>query len=269
MTNWRGLVPRSCDRVELATPPTFVLRTDQLVLGDEHVGEEDLVELGLSRELHQRSHLYPGVVHVDDQIGDPLVFRRVLIAARQADSPVGELCVGRPDLLPVHHPPALDPVGPGAQGGEIAARSGLAEQLAPEVVGGADPREPARLLLLAAAGEQRGGGEVEADAAHHLGGPRPGQLLLDDEVLGRSGAPSPVRFGPGHADPAAGGEGGLPGAQERHLLAEVLESGREPAAVLPREVLHQPGAHLSSERFLFRRGAEVHEFSFAQDAALP
>ena len=104
------------------------------------------------------------------------------------------------------------------------------------------------LLLLAAAGEQRGGGQVEPDAAHHLRGPRPGQLLLDDEVLGGPGAPTPERLRPGHADPAAGGEGGLPGAQESHLFAEVLEPGREALAVLPREVVHEPGADLSSER---------------------
>jgi hypothetical protein len=95
------------------------------------------------------------------------------------------------------------------------------------------------------------------------------QLLLDDEVLSGAGAPAPVRLRPGDADPAARGEGGLPGAQECHLLAEVLESGREAAAVRPGEVVHQPGADLFSERVLFRRGAEVHDFSFAQDAALP
>ena len=153
--------------------------------------------------------------------------------------------------------------------GQVAPGPGLAEQLAPELVGGADPREPARLLLLGAVGQQGGGGQVEPDPAHHLGGPRPGQLLLDDEVLGRPGAAPAVRFGPGHADPAAGGQRGLPGTEERHLLAEVVEAGREALAVLPGEVVHEPGADLPPERVLFRRGAEVHEFSFAQDAALP
>jgi hypothetical protein len=113
------------------------------------------------------------------------------------------------------------------------------------------------------------GGQVEPDAAHHLRGPRPGQFLLDDEVLGGPGAPPPVRFRPGHTHPAARGEGGLPGAEEGNLFAEVLEAGWEALAVLPRQVVHQPDADLPSERFLFGRGAEVHDFSFAQDAALP
>jgi hypothetical protein len=139
----------------------------------------------------------------------------------------------------------------------------------PEVVGGADAREPACLLLLGAAGEKGGGGQVETDTPHHFGGPRPGQLLLDDEVLGGTGAAAPVRRGPGHAYPAAGGQRGLPGAEKCDFLGEVLESGRKAAAVLPGEVVHEPGADLFSERVLFRRGGEVHDFSFAQDAALP
>ena len=37
--------------------PALVLRADELVVGDEHVGEEHLVELGLVGDLAQRPHL--------------------------------------------------------------------------------------------------------------------------------------------------------------------------------------------------------------------
>ena len=47
------------------------------------------------------------------------------------------------------------PFGPGAQRGEVAAGVGLAEELAPDVLAGADPRQ--ELLLLRLGAERRGG----------------------------------------------------------------------------------------------------------------
>ena len=87
--------------------PAFVLRADDPVLGNEHVGEEDLVELGLVGDLAQRPHLDARVAHVDDEVGDALVLRRVGIGAGEAHAPVGELRVARPHLLAVEQPAAV------------------------------------------------------------------------------------------------------------------------------------------------------------------
>ena len=57
MTSWRGLMPRSWVSVEFATAPALVHRADEPVVGDEHVAEEHLVELGLAGDLAQRPHL--------------------------------------------------------------------------------------------------------------------------------------------------------------------------------------------------------------------
>ena len=89
-------------------PPALVLRPDDAVLGDEHVGEEDLVELGLVGDLAQRPDLDARRAHVDDEVGDALLLRRVGIGAGETHAPVGELRVARPHLLAVEHPTAVD-----------------------------------------------------------------------------------------------------------------------------------------------------------------
>ena len=45
------------------------------------VGEVDLVELGVTGHLAQRPHLDARLVHVDDEVGEPLVLGRVGIGA--------------------------------------------------------------------------------------------------------------------------------------------------------------------------------------------
>ena len=134
--------------------------------------------------------------------------------------------------------------------GEVAARVRLAEQLAPELLGAQDLREPAGLLLRRAAGEQRRPDEVHADAADQLRRPGAGELLGDDVVADRAGVAPAVLLGPGDADPPAGRELGLPLPPERDLVGEVVEAGREALAVLPRQVLAQPRAALVAQRAL-------------------
>ena len=94
--------------------PTFVQRSDEPVVGDEHVGEEHLVELRLVGDLAQRSHLDAGRVHVDDERGDALALRRVGVGAGEAPTPVGELRVARPHLLAVDDEAAVDLRRPGS-----------------------------------------------------------------------------------------------------------------------------------------------------------
>ena len=150
-------------------PPTFVHRADEAVVGDEHVGEEHLVELRLVGDLAQRAHVDTGRVHVDDERRDPLLLRRIGIGAREAPAPVGELRVARPHLLAVEHPTAVDLLGACAQRREITAGFGLAEELAPDLGRVEDVREPTGLLRFGAVREQRRPDQVDADAPDELG----------------------------------------------------------------------------------------------------
>src|SRR5690349_16358403 len=95
---------------------------------DERIGEEHLVELRLVGDLAQRPYLDARRTYVDDEVRDPALLRRVGVGAGETDAPVGELRVARPDLLAVERPAALGRLRPCADGSQVAAGAGLAEQ---------------------------------------------------------------------------------------------------------------------------------------------
>src|SRR5439155_19612769 len=93
--------------------------------------EEDLVEPGEARHLDQRANRDAGQLHVDEDEGEPAVFGRLEVGARNQDAPLGEACVAGPDLLPRHVEDVTVQLGAGAAGGEVRARIRLREALAP------------------------------------------------------------------------------------------------------------------------------------------
>ncbi|SKX83721.1 Uncharacterised protein [Mycobacteroides abscessus subsp. abscessus] len=115
-------------------PPAAVDLTDHALVGHEHVVEKNLVEVGLTRQLAQWSDVDARRRHVDQEVGDPLVFRRLGIRARETDPPLRVVRLRGPDLLPCQTPTALDANSPGAQRRKVGACLGFAEQLAPDDV---------------------------------------------------------------------------------------------------------------------------------------
>jgi hypothetical protein len=190
-------------------------------------------------------HLDPRAVHVHDQTGDALLaFGGVGITAGQAQAPVGELGIRGPYFGPRQHPAPLGPLGPGGQRGQIAARLGLGEQLAPERLGPEDRRQPLLALGRCAVGQQGRRHQVDSDAPYQLGGPGPGHLLGDQKVLSGS-EPATAEFDrPGDAHPPVGSQFGLPGPPEGHHLVEIHGPGGRFLSVGPREIGHQPLAQL-------------------------
>src|SRR5262249_30137113 len=225
---------------------SLVLGPDEALVGNERVREEHLVELRLVRDLAQWSYLDTGSAHVEDEVRDPAVLRRLGIGAGEAHAPVRELGVARPHLLTVQQPTTFGGLGARAHRREVAAGTGLAEELAPQLACLGDVGRPAPLRGGRAGSEQRRPAGVPADPPDEPGGARPRQLLGHDEVLARARAATAVLLGPGDAHPPPFGELRLPVAPERDFLAEIVEVGREALAVLPRQVLAQPPAHLGA-----------------------
>jgi len=166
-------------------PPAAVEWTDQLVVGHERSVEEDLVEVGLVGDLAEWPDVDPRRSHVDHERGDALVLRRLGIGAGEAQAPVGELGIGGPHLLAVEFPTAVDFDGPGGDSGEVRAGIGFGEELAEQLVGVEDAREPALLLRVGAVGQQGRADQVHADPTDQLRGSGAGQLLLNDVVVQR------------------------------------------------------------------------------------
>ncbi len=211
-------------------------------VGYRHVGEEDLVELGLAGELAQRADLDPGRVHVQHEIGKARVLGHVGVGAGEQQGPVGVVGERRPHLLAVDHPAVAVADRPGGQAGQVAARAGLAEQLAPDVVGQPQRLQPAGLLLVGAEGEQRRRRHAQADRVAprvEPGRARPGELLVggrlqrprqaEAAVPGRvvHGGQARVELGAEELRSRGGGrvvpgaEGTDPGPQVRFLLLAV------------------------------------------------
>jgi hypothetical protein len=71
--------------------PAVVDLAQNLALVHAHVVEEDLVELGVSGDLLERLHRHAGRVHVEQEVGDALVLRRIGIGAGQQHHPVGHV----------------------------------------------------------------------------------------------------------------------------------------------------------------------------------
>src|SRR6185369_17043524 len=90
----------------------------------------------------------------------------------------------------------------GPDGREVAARAGLAEELAPHLVAGEDRREKARLLLRAAVGDERRPGVVDADPVQELRRAGASELFVQDGLMDGRGGVAAVLARPEEADVA-------------------------------------------------------------------
>ena len=169
----RGTAPppidtRSFISVAVATfqpSPTAPIRSAS---GIAHVGQEDLVELGLAGDLAQRPDLHARGGHVAGEVGQALVLGHVRVGAGDQQRPPGQVRRGGPDLLPGHHPaariPARTPTARVARPARSEPGARLAEQLAPDLLAGPQRAQPALLLLRRAEGQDRRRGHAQPDA---------------------------------------------------------------------------------------------------------
>jgi len=195
-------------------PPALADLAEPVLVGDAHVGEEHLVELGLAGDLPQRPHLDAGRGHVADEVGHAAVLGHVRVGAGDQDRPARLVRHGRPHLLAVDDPVVAVAHGAGAERGQVRSGARLAEQLAPDLLARPQRAQEALLLLLGAVGQDRGRGHAEADAVAFgvvARRARRGELGVHDRLQGA-----------GRAEPAQarrvvhpGQPGVEPGPQER------------------------------------------------------
>ena len=162
-------MPRSCASVVFATAQPWCSAADEVVVGHEHLVEEDLVELGVAGDLHERADLDARRLHVDDEVRDAPVLRRVGIGAGEADAPPR-----RTARSEVHTfwPESSQPSSTRTARVWSDARSEPASgslnswhQISSAVRMAGSHR---CLLLVGAVGEQRRAGEVDADPVDRL-----------------------------------------------------------------------------------------------------
>ena len=206
-------------------------------LGLDHgVGEEHLVERGMAVHLLQRMDLHAGLLHVEDEVGQPLVLGHVPVGARQQQAPVRLVGAGGPHLLAVDHPLVALAVGARDGARHVRAAARLAEQLAPGVLAGEDAAQELLLMQVGAVVEDGGGGQGADARLGDADRADAGELLVDDGVeLHRQVAAVPL-LGPVRRAPARFDQLGAPFDQ----------------AVVGLPVGFQPGPHFGADGALGR-----------------
>ena len=216
--------------------PAAVLFADEVLSGETNVGEEDLVEQMHAGHLDDRRHFDAGQIHRHDEVAQACVLRRVGVRARQQDPELRRVRERRPDLLTVDDVLVAFLERARRDVGEVAAGLGLAEELAPDLVGRKHRHDVAVLLLVGAVLHEDRAAVADADRVDGTLDLRALQLVVDEQLRHRVGV-EPPRLRPVGDDVAC--------------LREVFAAGFG--------VLGQPGAHLEPSRVVFRGKLEVHE----------
>ncbi len=194
--------------------PAVVQLADEVLGGDLHVGEEDLVEVRVLAvgELGDGPGLDARGLHVDDEHADAGVLGGVGVGAHEAEAEVGVVRARGPHLLAVDHEAVPVQLGPGAQAGQVAAGVGLAHAQAPADLGTQRGQRVPGLLLLGAPVEDGRGDDGQALGVAAAGHAQPGQLLEVHHLLHRGGVAAAVLRGPARHQPAVVEQLALPGA---------------------------------------------------------
>ena len=193
---------RSLPRVTLASDHPWPRAPTRCPAGSRTSSRKTSLKVWVAGHVDERPHRDPGGVHGADEVGDALVLGGVGLGAGQQDPEVGQMGVGGPHLLTLHHPLVAVELGPGGQRGQVGPGAGLAEQLAPDLLAG-QQREQVALLLLVGAGVDEGrAGPSDADGVVGPPDPGPPQLVVDDQLWvgsaprphgrGQCGATSPA-----------------------------------------------------------------------------
>ena len=165
-------------------------------------------------------------VERDEEVGEALVALAVRVGAEQPEQVGAERATGRPRLLAVEHPAAVDPAGPARDAGEVAAGVRLRPALAPEVLG----RRHAAAGCRPAARRCRTRRCVGASRKMPFWVTRwrragPVVLLLEQQPLPQRRTAAAVLLGPRHHRPPVVEEPPLPLEVLREALAGVARRG--------------------------------------------
>ena len=173
-----------------AHPPAVAHVPDAVRIGDPHFGQVHLVELGLARDLNQGANLDSGSVHIESEVGEPLVLGHVRIGPGYKHAPVSDVGQRVPDLLAGDHPFVAVAHGPAGQAGQIRTGAGFAEQLAPGVLAREAPAQEAGLEVVAAVGDHGRPGHRQAEEVPAVGRLGPGPVQAGVDVTLESGCQS-------------------------------------------------------------------------------
>ncbi len=138
------MVVRSLDRVVIATRQPSPDVADPVGVGHPHVGQVDLVELGLAGHLAQRADLDPRRVHVEGEVGQAPCAWGPSGSVRATSIPRSAMWASVfQTFCPVITHSSPSRTARRGQAGQVGAGARLAEQLAPRLLAGERAAEQA------------------------------------------------------------------------------------------------------------------------------
>ena len=143
--------------------PALVLFTDDLILGNDHIGKKRLAERGNAADHLDRPRLDACLFHVEQQERNALVLGRLTVGAHQRENPVGLVRIRGPDLLTVHQPVIALVLATRLHIRQIRACSGLGIPLAPADLAACNGRQIVQLLFVRSKMQQRGPQHPDAE----------------------------------------------------------------------------------------------------------
>ena len=105
--------------------PSLTALTDDLMLRYSHIGEEDLIEVSISRHIHQRPNFNPGGVHAKEQKRNAQVLGCIGFGSNKTENPVSVVSGTGPNLLAVNHPLVTIELGLRRETRQVTACSGF------------------------------------------------------------------------------------------------------------------------------------------------
>ncbi len=150
----------------------------------------------------QRANADLLLLHVHQEVREPLVLRRVRVGARHEHAPLRLVGERRPHLLAGDDPLVAVPHRARLQRGEVRAGLGLREPLAPDLLRGQDRRQVALALLLGAVRDHGRPAHREPEHVRGLRRARADDLLVEDRLLDQGRAAAAVLLRPRDAGPA-------------------------------------------------------------------
>ena len=205
-----------------ADPPPVVQFAHQVPARDEHVVEEDLVEVKVvgTHQVGEWSTLQSRRIGVDDQGGDAPVLGDVGVRPDERQQHVGVVGAGGPDLLPVDDEVVAVGNGPGGEAGQVAAGTGLAHAQCSGDLGTQDRDGVVPPLPVVAEFDDRRCDDAEALWVEAAADVSPSQFLEVHHLLGEAGV----------ASPELGRVAGNQPAAVEHLPLEGTGPGRDAGA---------------------------------------
>jgi len=145
--------------------PAVVDLAKDVLRGNAHVTEKNLIEFAFPGHLAQGTNLNPRRFHMHEENRETFVFGNRPVRSNDELAPISHPTVARPYFLPVHHIVPVGEPGFSLQGRKVGARVRFGKALAPNFFRAENLRDEAALLGVRTVSDDRRSDQAETESA--------------------------------------------------------------------------------------------------------